>query len=82
LIKKDNPDMTDDVLAQAIDKMKSYGIVFSEGMTPAGVGTMTAARWKAFFEAMSAEGIYSPSLDYTKAYDLSFVKDETPKPIE
>ena len=27
LIKQDNPDMTDDVIAQAIAKMKSYGIV-------------------------------------------------------
>ena len=40
IIKKDNAEMTDGLIAQAIAKMKSYGIV-----TPANIGGMTDARY-------------------------------------
>jgi NitT/TauT family transport system substrate-binding protein len=73
LIKKDNPEMTDDLIAQAIDKMKSYGIVVSGDAATLGLGSMTDERWKTFFETMSAEKLYDASLDYKKAYDLRFV---------
>jgi NitT/TauT family transport system substrate-binding protein len=75
LIKRDNPEMSDDLIAQAIDKMKRYGIVVSGDVkTPAQIGLMTDARWKTFFDTMSADGLYPRSLDYRKAYDLRFVR--------
>jgi NitT/TauT family transport system substrate-binding protein len=67
LIKHDNAEMTDDLIAQARDKMKSYGLV-SAGT----IGQMTDARWKSFFDTMSSEGLYPKTLDYRKAYDLRF----------
>ncbi len=73
LIKKDNPEMTDDLIAQAIEKMKSYGIVMSGDAMTLGLGIMTDERWKTFFETMSSEGLYPASLDYKKSYDLQFV---------
>ena len=73
LIKRDNPDMTDDVIAQAIAKMKSYGIVMSGDALVSGVGIMTDARWKNFFDTMAAEGLYNKNLPYRNAYDLRFV---------
>jgi NitT/TauT family transport system substrate-binding protein len=73
LIKRDNPEMTDDVLAQAIEKMKSYGIVQSGDAETAGIGVMTDARWKEFFDVMSAQGIYPADLPYRDAYTLEFV---------
>jgi NitT/TauT family transport system substrate-binding protein len=73
LIRRDNPEMTDDVLAQAIEKMKSYGIVQSGDAETAGIGVMTDARWKEFFEVMSAQGIYPADLTYRDAYTLEFV---------
>ncbi len=73
LIKKDNPDMTDGLIAQAIAKMKSYGIVISGDAATAGIGAMTDARWKTFFDSMSSEGLYSKTLPYRNAYDLRFV---------
>jgi NitT/TauT family transport system substrate-binding protein len=73
LIKKDNPDMTDGLIAQAIGKMKSYGIVMSGDAATMGIGAMTDARWKTFFDTMSSEGLYSKSLPYRNAYDLRFV---------
>jgi NitT/TauT family transport system substrate-binding protein len=73
LIKKDNPDMTDGLIAQAITKMKSYGIAVSGDATTMGIGAMTDARWKVFFDTMASEGLYPKSLSYKKAYDLRFV---------
>ncbi len=73
LIKKDNPDMTDGLIAQAIAKMKSYGIVASGDAATMGIGAMTDARWKTFFDTMSSEGLYSKTLAYRNAYDLRFV---------
>ena len=73
LIRQDNPEMTDDLIAQAIEKMKSYGIAMSGEANTLGLGSMTDERWKTFFDTMSAEGLYPASLDYKKAYDLRFV---------
>jgi len=71
LIRKDNPEMTPDVLAQAREKLKSYRIV--DGDEGAAVGAMTDARWKAFFDVASAQGVYPKALDPKKAYTLEFV---------
>jgi len=73
LIKRDNPDMTDDVIAQSIDKMKRYGLVISGDAKTGGIGAMTGARWKTFFDTMAAEGIYPKTLDYRAAYTTRFV---------
>ncbi len=73
LIKADNPDMTDDVIAQAIAKMKAYGLVVSGDAKAEGIGAMTDARWKTFFDTMAAEGIYPRTLDYRAAYTTRFV---------
>ncbi|MBI3677107.1 MAG: ABC transporter substrate-binding protein [Proteobacteria bacterium] len=79
MIKNDNPEMTDDLIAQAIQKMRSYGIALSGDATTHGIGVMTDARWKTFFDTMSSEGLYDKSLNYTKSYDLRFVR-AMPKP--
>jgi NitT/TauT family transport system substrate-binding protein len=74
LIKRDNPDMTDAIIAQSIDKMRRYQLV-SGGDAPAfGVGGMTDKRWRQFYQAMQSEGLYPKGLDYTKAYDLRFMR--------
>ena len=73
LILKDNPEMTEDLLAQARDKMRSYGIVQSGDSKTLGVGAMTDARWAEFFKIASSQGVYPKTLDYKKAYTLQFV---------
>lgn len=73
LIKKDNPEMTDEQIAYGIEKMKEYGIVISGEAETDGIGAMTDERWKSFFDTMAAQGIYKPDTDYTKAYTLQFV---------
>ena len=73
LIKRDNPEMTDDLIAQSIAKMKSYGIAMSGDATSLGLGAMTDARWKTFFDTMAEEGLYPKTLDYSRAYTTRFV---------
>lgn len=73
LILRDNPEMTDEVLLQAIEKMKSYGMALSGDAERLGLGVMTEARWKEFFEVMRDQGLYKPDFPYTEAFTLSFV---------
>jgi NitT/TauT family transport system substrate-binding protein len=83
LIRKDNPDITEDVLANSVKVMRDYGIVDSGDSLTLGIGAMTEARWKGFFDTMVKAGLYKPDLDYHKAYTLDFVNqkhDLAPKP--
>ena len=74
LIKRDNPDMTDAILAQALDKMKRYEMLISGDGRAFGLGSMSDAQWKLFYDTMSSEGLYPKGLDYKRAYDLSFAR--------
>lgn len=73
LIKKDNPDMTDEQIAFSIQAMKEYGIVDSGDTLTKGIGAMTDARFKSFFDKMVKAKVVAPTVDYTKAYTLAFV---------
>ena len=72
LIKKDNPEMTDGQLAYSIEKMKEYGIVVSGDAETKGIGCMTDARWKDYFDKVVAIKLFEPTLDYKKAYLTKF----------
>jgi NitT/TauT family transport system substrate-binding protein len=72
-IKKENPELTDDEIAFSIAKMKEYGIVDSGDTLKLGIGAMTDARWKDFFDKMVKAGIVKADTDYKKAYTLQFV---------
>jgi NitT/TauT family transport system substrate-binding protein len=73
LIKKLNPEMTDDVLANSIAKMKEYGIVDSGDSLRDGIGAMSEARVASFFDKMSRAGVVKRDIDFRKAYTLQFV---------
>jgi NitT/TauT family transport system substrate-binding protein len=73
LIKRQNPDMTDELLAYSVAKMVEYGIVDSGDARDLGVGAMTDVRMASFFDKMVRAGVTKPSLDYRKAYTLRFV---------
>ncbi len=73
LIKKQNPEMSDDLLAYSVAKMKQYGIVDSGDALTLGVGAMTDVRMKGFFDEMVRAGVVKAGLDYRKAYTLQFV---------
>jgi NitT/TauT family transport system substrate-binding protein len=73
LIKRDNPEMTDELLAYSVDKLREYGIVDSGDTLKLGIGAMTDARIKSFYDKMVRAGVTKPNLDYRKSYTLQFV---------
>jgi NitT/TauT family transport system substrate-binding protein len=73
LIKKQNPEMSDDLLAYSVAAMKKFGIVDSGDAVTLGVGAMTDARMKDFFDKMVRAGVAKAGLDYRKGYTLQFV---------
>jgi NitT/TauT family transport system substrate-binding protein len=73
LIKTQNPEMTDALLAYSIAKMKEYGIVDSGDAVKSGIGAMTDARMKSFYDTMVRAGVVKAGIDYKRAYTLQFV---------
>ena len=73
LIKKDNPEMDDAQIAFTIQKMKEYGIIDSGDTLKLGIGAMSDARIKSFFDRMVKAKLQKADLDYRKAYTLRFV---------
>jgi len=73
LIKKDNPEMTDDQIAYSVSAIKRYGLVDSGDAEKLGIGAMSSARWKDFHATMVDAGLYPADLDLTRAYTLKFV---------
>jgi len=73
MIKKDNPDMDDAQIAFTIAKLKEYGIVDSGDTLKTGIGSMTDARMKSFYDRMVKAKLNKPGIDYKKAYTLQFV---------
>jgi NitT/TauT family transport system substrate-binding protein len=76
MIMKANPEQTQDVLAQARDKMRQYGIVQPNGTTPAQIGTMTDQRWAQTFEVAADLGLAPRDLDVHRAYTLQFLPQQ------
>ena len=73
LIKQANPEQTDDRIAYAVKELNAQGIVRSGDALTGGIGAMSDARWKGFYDSMVDVDVISRGLDVTKAYTLEFV---------
>ena len=73
MIKKLNPEMTDELLAYSVGKMNEYGIVDSGDSLKNGIGAMSDERVASFFQTMARAGVERPDIDYRKSYTLRFV---------
>jgi NitT/TauT family transport system substrate-binding protein len=73
LIKQQNPEMTDALLSYSVAKMKEYGIVDSGDALKLGIGAMSDARMKSFFDKMVRAGVVKAGIDYKRAFTLRFV---------
>jgi len=85
MIKKLNPDMTDELLAYSVKAMRDHGIVDSGDAVKDGIGAMSDARMASFFDKMVRAGVVRRDIDYRKAYMLRFINkgvglDLRPKP--
>ena len=76
LIKRDNPNMTDDLLANGIKLMLSTGMVLGGDAARLGVGAITDERIKKTYDMMVAMKLLDPAkVDVKKTYTTQFVKD-------
>jgi NitT/TauT family transport system substrate-binding protein len=73
LIRKANPEMTNDLIDYGVAKMKHYALVTGGDAQTRGILTMTEPRWKATFDFMRSAGLTAADTDYRKAYTLDFV---------
>jgi NitT/TauT family transport system substrate-binding protein len=73
LLHKANPDESDALTAFKLKQMKDREMVTGGDAAKLGIGAMTDARFKDFFDTMSASGVYKPDLDYKSSYTLEFV---------
>jgi NitT/TauT family transport system substrate-binding protein len=73
MIKKFNPEMTDELLAYSVARMKEYGIVDSGDSLRDGIGAMNDARMASFFDKMVRAHVVRPDIDYRKSYTLRFI---------
>lgn len=74
LIKADNPEMQDELLAYTHAKMQEENMLLSDAAEGGRYGMMTAERWETFFDDMVAAGTLPEDLEYEKAFDLSFIE--------
>jgi NitT/TauT family transport system substrate-binding protein len=73
LIRKDNPDNPDDVVAYSMKMLKAAGILETAETAKYGLGTMSDERWRSHSLLMQEAGIVPKSYDYRAAYTLQFV---------
>jgi len=73
LIKQQNPEMTDELLAYSVGKMRENGIVDSGDTLKLGIGAITDARMASFFDKMVRARVVKPTVDFRQSYSLRFV---------
>jgi NitT/TauT family transport system substrate-binding protein len=80
LIKKDNPKMTDDLLAWGVEQIKAHHLIDGGDATTQGWGTMTQARWQKTRDFMVSAKLLNADTDWKQAYTTEFVEHMQVKP--
>jgi len=75
LMKKDNPNMTDELLAVGVKLLNESGMVFGGDAAKLGVGIITDERMKKTYDMMVAMKLLDPKVDLKQTYTTEFVKD-------
>ena len=73
LIRRDNPDMSQDQLDQARERLRDRAVVDGGDAALYGLGALTAERWQAFFEVTSKAGVYEPGLNWRDAFTDNYL---------
>ena len=78
LIRKDNPDMSDEYIEASVKLMKDLAIVDSGDALTRGIGAMDEARIRSFYDKMVKAGLYKPGeVDLSKVATTQFVNKGT-----
>ena len=80
LIKKDNPKMTDDLLAWAVTQIRQHHLIDGGDAASEGWGTMTETRWRKTRDFMVSANLLDAATDWKQAYTTEFVQTMHIKP--
>ncbi len=80
LIKKDNPKMTDDLLAWGVQQIKEHHLIDGGDAATQGWGTMTQNRWQKTRDFMVNAKLLKADTDWKQAYTTDFVEHKQVKP--
>jgi NitT/TauT family transport system substrate-binding protein len=72
-ILRDNPEMTQETINNAVQVMRERGIADSGDSLELGLGAMTEARWRSFYELMASVNHYPRDMNWRAAFTLDFV---------
>ncbi|MFT3814404.1 MAG: ABC transporter substrate-binding protein [Acidovorax sp.] len=76
LIKKDNPNMTDEQLAYSVARLKEMGMVTGGDAAKLGIGAMTEARVKASYDFLVSARLIDPAkVKQSEAYTLGLIQN-------
>jgi NitT/TauT family transport system substrate-binding protein len=74
LIKADNPKMSDEQIAFAIEQLRALKVLDGGDAQTMGIGIITEARWKATYDFMVAAGLLKPEVDWKQGFTDRYVK--------
>ena len=80
LIKKDNPKITDDLLAWGVQQIKEHHLIDGGDAATQGWGTMTQNRWQKTRDFMVNAKLLKADTDWKQAYTTEFVEHMQVKP--
>jgi NitT/TauT family transport system substrate-binding protein len=75
LIQADNPKMSSEQIAFAIEQLKLLKAIDGGDAQTLGIGIVTEARWKATYDYMVSAGLLKPEVDWKSAFTDRFVKN-------
>ena len=82
MIMADNPEMTQDKIDYAIEKMLSEGIVDSGDTEELGIGAMTEAKVQDFFDKMVEAEVTDADIDWQASFTTEFVNKGVGKDLK
>jgi NitT/TauT family transport system substrate-binding protein len=83
MMMKDNPEMTEAEIEASVALMKQQGIVDSGEAKASGIGAMSTARIKDFYEQMVKAGLYKAGdVDLSKVATLQFVNKKVGQDVK
>src|SRR3954469_5199314 len=74
LIKADNPKMSDEKIAFALEQLRALKVLVGGDAQTMGIGIITEARWKATYDFMVAAGFLKPEVDWKQGFTDRYVK--------
>jgi NitT/TauT family transport system substrate-binding protein len=75
LIKKENPNMTDETIAFALRRLKELDVFWAGDARTAGLGSMREERFKATYDMLVQNKLLDPKVGWKKTFTTQFVKD-------